>query len=48
MSEIFIKGAVGVSEIYIKGTSVWQKSLLRGQLGRYRGDVGESVHCFEV
>ena len=55
MSEIFIKGAVGVSVIFIKGAVgcqkyllrgqlECQKYLLRGQLGRYRGDVEKMSH----
>ena len=48
MSEIFIKGAVGVSVIFIKGVVGVSDIFLIGQLGRYRRDVGESVHRSEV
>ena len=47
MPEIFFKGAVGVSVIFIKG-QLGVKYLSRGQSGRYRRDVGESVHRSEI
>ena len=48
MSEISIKGAIGVSEISIKGTIGVPEIFIKGTLGRYSRDVGVSVHCSEV